>query len=99
MKSIAFHSDPGHGWLAVPMADVLASGATISRYSYQSKAGKVAYLEEDCDVGAFIEAIGGKAVFEARYQTVDKYTNGSSRIRNLPYFYQPQTSASVARGV
>ena len=49
-------SDPGHGWLRVPMADVVALGiaAAVSGYSYSR--GRFAYLEEDRDALMFIHA-------------------------------------------
>ncbi len=55
-KTYDFISDPGHGWLKVPLFDLAESGATnqISQFSYLTK--EHAYLEEDCDAGAFIEA-------------------------------------------
>lgn len=50
-----FISDPGHGWLRVPMKlienwniDIL-----ISPYSYRTT--KYAYLEEDCDASVFLD--------------------------------------------
>ena len=57
-----FHSDPGHGWLEVPKADVAALGvlAAISGYSYVSKDGRTLYLEEDCDLTAFADAYVAK---------------------------------------
>lgn len=51
-------SDPGHGWLVVPRADVQASGAEISSYSFLSRDGRTAYLEEDADAPAFAVAAG-----------------------------------------
>lgn len=59
-----FISDPGHGWLKVPMMDLLVSGITnkITSYSYYTK--DFAYLEEDCDAPTFIKALeeAGKKV-------------------------------------
>jgi len=55
--TLTFHTDPGHGWLAVPFAlliAVLGSAKEISRFSYRK--GDTAYLEEDCDAGKFIDA-------------------------------------------
>lgn len=50
-----FHTDPGHGWLAVPVAELYDLGIAqkISRYSYISRDGRLAYLEEDCDLSIF----------------------------------------------
>lgn len=51
-----FHSDPSHGWLQVPMADLHKLGVAncISPYSYIN--GNMAYLEEDLDAGTFLNA-------------------------------------------
>jgi hypothetical protein len=53
-----FFADPGHGWLEVPRAEVVESGAKISAYSYYDPATDRAYLEEDCDAPAFLAATG-----------------------------------------
>lgn len=49
-----FHTDPGHGWLAVKRSEVIELGIAdkISRYSYQN--GDSVYLEEDCDASLFV---------------------------------------------
>ena len=47
---------PGHGWLVVPVAKVRASGAEISPFSWVTRGGN-AYLEEDCDADAYLDAI------------------------------------------
>ena len=51
-----FISDPGHGWLEVPEAELsrLNIADKISAYSYRN-AGN-AYLEEDSDFGVFKKA-------------------------------------------
>jgi hypothetical protein len=56
--NIIMHTDPGHGWIQVPLSLIreLGIGSSISGYSYQS--GEFAYLEEDCDLGIFFHAIG-----------------------------------------
>ena len=53
-----FYEDPGHGWLEIPERLVLESGAQISKYSYRAH-GNV-YLEEDCDLAAYLRAAGVK---------------------------------------
>lgn len=50
-----FITDPGHGWLVVPLDDVHESGADISSCSYIR--GRTAYLEEDCDAWAFLKTL------------------------------------------
>jgi hypothetical protein len=51
-----FYSDPGHGWLAVPLPLLNKLGLIdkISGYSYMR--GMLAHLEEDCDVSLFMAA-------------------------------------------
>ena len=52
-----FHSDSGHGWLAVKRGEVeqLGIAEKISTHSYQK--GKTVYLEEDCDAQLFLGAM------------------------------------------
>ena len=80
--SLTFHSDPSHGWLAVPMKMLREMGIhkLISSYSYMSLDGKMAYLEEDCDAGVFLDAT------EHNVKFVEKHTNYQSPIRNLKPF-------------
>lgn len=47
-----FVTDPGHGWLRVPAADVAALGYTPTRCSPLRQG--VWYLEEDCDAPRFL---------------------------------------------
>lgn len=51
-----FFTDSGHGWLKVPVSELIELGIEkdISRYSYLF--GDWAYLEEDCDMARFIDA-------------------------------------------
>lgn len=53
--------DPGHGWMAVKLAELVELGIhnEISTYSYVK--GKTAYLEEDMDMDTFFKA------FEKRF--------------------------------
>jgi hypothetical protein len=52
--SYRFIEDPGHGWLEVDRAEVERLGVSVSSYSYIR--GSKVYLEEDCDMGRFVEA-------------------------------------------
>ena len=77
-----FISDPGHGWLEVPRAELDSLGIShkISEYSYQK--GELAYLEEDCDFAHFAaakEAAGQPLEYRELYQE-------NTFIRNLPRF-------------
>lgn len=51
-----FHSDGGHGWLAVKKKELKKLGIEneISSCSYAK--GDTAYLEEDCDYPIFVKA-------------------------------------------
>ena len=55
-RKLTFHTDPAHGWLEVPRADLdtLDIAHQISAYSYE-RADRV-YLEEDCDAMRYLEA-------------------------------------------
>lgn len=47
--NLVFHSDAGHGWLAIKEQKLKDIGVyeMVSGYSYRK--GKTVYLEEDCD--------------------------------------------------
>jgi hypothetical protein len=77
MKTITFYTDPGHGWAAIPMAELAALGIAdkISGYSYRK--GETAFLEEDCDFSVYMEAIKGQP-----YEIKEHHTNNDSPIRN-----------------
>ena len=55
-----FFSDPAHGWLEVPLSEIeeLEISDKISTYSYQSTLRGFAYLEEDCDLSVYLDALG-----------------------------------------
>ena len=80
-----FYSDSGHGWLAVPMAEINKLGIVnkISRYSYLNEG--VAYLEEDCDFAIFYDAFS--KVHKAPPQIeAFRSVNGNSHVRNYARF-------------
>ena len=59
-KQLIYIQDSGHGWLEVPHKKLARLGiqAHISRFSYM--AGDNAYLEEDCDMGVYLNAVKAK---------------------------------------
>jgi hypothetical protein len=61
MKKV-FHSDPGHGWLAVKLSELKMLGIATDISSYSYVKGKTAYLEEDCDMMAFLKAAKTKGI-------------------------------------
>jgi hypothetical protein len=84
--TLHWETDSGHGWLKVGLLDLLKSGAdkNISACSYLDKENGIAYLEEDCDAGKYLRAIGLKP--EDNLECIDNYTDGSSFVRGLPRF-------------
>jgi hypothetical protein len=79
-----FHSDAGHGWLAVKKSLVRELGLAdkISAYSYMQ--GQSAYLEEDCDAHRFFVAFKEKFGFEPKIKELDSKRN--SVIRSMKQF-------------
>ena len=109
LRELRFLADNGHAWLEVPTADVTASGYRPSEYSHRDDhysaevPGRVStltssftYLEEDCDVRGFIEALGVEPYFVAdvvthisRYVPIDRGRDSHIQppvpsVRNLP---------------
>ncbi|CAB4122771.1 hypothetical protein UFOVP33_50 [uncultured Caudovirales phage] len=58
--TLNFYTDPGHGWLEVEKTLIRALHLQPSTYSYQRD--DMAYLEEDCDAYAFMEAAKAKGI-------------------------------------
>lgn len=83
-----FHSDAGHGWLAVKKQELIDLDILdkISPFSYVS--GDTFYLEEDCDAGLFINAMKAKGI-EIKYKEKDHgdYSSirGMERVSNKDY--------------
>jgi hypothetical protein len=81
-----FHFDSSHGWLAVPMHKLKATGFTPSEYSYRSLDNETAYLEEDRDLPGFAKAfkdLTGKGISDDISNQDD---GANSFIRKLPRF-------------
>jgi hypothetical protein len=98
-----FHSDPGHGWMAVGRKHINALGIAdkISASSYQK--GQTVYLEEDCDLTVFFHALAQangvdktnrEAVIALKHKVMDikdSYQN-KSPLRNYDsYRFNPET--------
>lgn len=72
-----YHTDPGHGWLEVPVGDVLALDLTPGMFSpYSYRKGSFLFLEEDCDAELFMVAYAAKHGAYPRY--VKRDTNNSA---------------------
>jgi len=76
-----FFSDPGHGWLKVPLRllQTLGIAGKVTRYSHQRR--DYAYLEEDCDAPLFIRAMEQRGV---KVEFTERIADRSSRIRSYP---------------
>lgn len=79
-KIFKFYTDPGHGWLAVKVADVLRLGMSAKDFSsYSYTRGSTLYLEEDGDASKFQKA--WESMF-GKMEYVEKHTDGSHPIRS-----------------
>jgi len=87
-KQYNFHTDPGHGWLAVKITELAALGllTKISPWSYRTREAinPTVYLEEDCDAPLFIEAMKATGV-EVKLKRFNCRSR-MSKIRNLPSY-------------
>jgi len=87
--------DPGHGWLEVPLKEVLDSGADISYFSYFNGGNNMVYLEEDLDMFNFLKASKGitkKSVVpegESKWEynvQIEEVHQENTFVRGLPSF-------------
>jgi hypothetical protein len=89
MNSYKFYSDAGHGWLEVDLKELVALGvaSAISSYSYikRTETGTKVYLEEDCDVARFDDAMKKKNIEYACFH-IDHGMD--SPIRNYLRFHE-----------
>jgi hypothetical protein len=78
-----FYEDPGHGWLAVPLAllDRLDLLDKVSGYSYMR--GRLAHLEEDCDYSLFAAAMRDAGL---AFSVREHRTDNRSRVRGYQSF-------------
>lgn len=80
MKTYKFYCDPGHGWMAVKVQELMQLNIwhKISTYSYIR--GATAYLEEDCDAAEFFKAYREKYGIDPKYTY--NHTDNRSPIRS-----------------
>lgn len=93
---LTFNSDPGHGWLAVPLPllvrlDLLDK---ISTYSYLR--GQWAHLEEDCDASVFLAAARA-AGLEVKLRERN-CRERISRIRGYDHYSPSRARAQLSEG-
>ena len=95
---LTFISDPGHGWLCVPLNVIAALGieGDISSCSFidtgtdPRRSGQFAYLEEDCDCAVFTQACEAQNIPLPTIQ--EQYVAHFNR--NRPRFGDPQFSVA-----
>jgi hypothetical protein len=80
MKTYKFYADPGHGWLAVKIEELMQLGIVTQISSYSYMRGGTAYLEEDCDASLFFCAYRDKHGVDPKHTYT--HTNNRSPIRN-----------------
>lgn len=80
-----FYSDPGHGWLQVPLSKLFELGIEkkISSYSYLDSGQ--AYLEEDCDYAVFHDAFKRAHGVPPEYKEIS--VDDRSHIRNFFHYH------------
>lgn len=90
--TLLYYTDPGHGWLRVPLKTLKKLGIDdkISSYSYQRTV--YAYLEEDNDMTVFMTAMKEKGV---EVILKNRNTNRESRIRNYRQYDSVVKSVDV----
>lgn len=88
-----FHSDAGHGWLAVKTRELVELGVAdkITAFSYTK--GKSSYLEEDVDMSTYINAQKDRGVTVEIRQ--GKRWDKKSPIRAFPTFQAPTAAPAV----
>ena len=90
---VVFFSDPGHGWLRVKRAEIdkLDLMSKISPYSYQSDDGHYVYLEEDCDLARYADALkpDDPDSFTSWFRSVPRIYDDDEILRNSLDHYQP----------
>jgi hypothetical protein len=95
--SIVFHEDAGHGWLQVPrhLLESLEIAEKISGYSYSDLDN--GYLEEDCDLFLFIQALEAKYGLTREesirfFNDIPKEYSERSKVRRLNHYQYKKTT-------
>lgn len=87
------YTDPGHGWVKVPLTRLSKLGIIDKITTYSYIRNDHAYLEEDCDFSTYISAL--KAVgITPKFKEV--HTNKSSKIRSYRH-YSPSLATELIR--
>lgn len=84
LRTINIYTDPGHGWARVKRAELIKLGIISKITSYSYERNDSVYLEEDCDLGAYIKALKDRGhEIKFRETSCDRRY---SRIRNYRRF-------------
>jgi len=84
MLTLRFITDPGHAWLEIDRASVVAAGVHPSSFSYHNPVTDLYYLEEDMDAPAYLDSLAEPPNLE------DVYTARQSFVRCLPRIEDPE---------
>ena len=84
LSGVRWHSDDGHAWLEVPLDS--CDGVKVSAYSYKDETKGLAYLEEDCDAGAWVRHHGLTYVEFREAKVPSERWYGDCFVRELPRF-------------
>lgn len=74
-------SDAGHGWLEVPLSIFNQWGGQASGYSYYCPTRQCVYLEEDSDMGKFLDMLSADF-----YEIEQVWEDDHCFVRRLPRF-------------
>jgi hypothetical protein len=61
-RELLFTSDPGHGWLEVPRAELEKLGILKEITSFSYELGGEVFLEEDQDAGTYLKALDARSI-------------------------------------
>jgi hypothetical protein len=92
-KTITVYADPGHAWAKVSKKELIKLGIAdeITSFSYEN--GDYAFLEEDCDLGTYVNALRAKGI---EYKFKENHANRQSKVRGYYSYTKPKnTKTSV----
>jgi hypothetical protein len=84
MKSITIYTDPSHGWAKVSIKELIKLNIAdkISTYSYMHKNGINAYLEEDCDLGLYLNTLDNNSIKTIVFSNNEKNNENKNEDNN-----------------
>lgn len=88
--NVIYHTDPGHGWLEVPLQTLKELGILKGMTEFSYLHGSKAFLEEDCDARVFMQKAKAAGI---DLHVSEKHTDREHWIRNLERFPTPTNPA------